>query len=124
VVGPVQVQHIPDGNVWGTRIVSEVNGDFHSQPHQHSCLHQQSVGPHQRSQQALRDFGATLCPIEKTLIEDQLAQILLWSSGGQLFGSTDNLKAMADAKPPNNAHKVRQFLILCNFFRGHVWNFA
>jgi hypothetical protein len=33
---------------------------------------------------------------------------------------TNKLKAM----PPNNVHEVRQFLGLCNFFRGHVQNFA
>ncbi len=37
---------------------------------------------------------------------------------------TDKLKAVADAKPPNDVHEVRQFLGLCNFFRGHVRNFA
>ncbi len=31
---------------------------------------------------------------------------------------------MADAKPSNDVHEVRQFLGLCNFFRGHVQNFA
>ena len=37
---------------------------------------------------------------------------------------TDKLKAVADAKAPNDVHEVRQFLGLCNFFRGHVRNFA
>ena len=31
---------------------------------------------------------------------------------------------MASAKPPNNITQVRAFLGLCNFFRGHVRNFA
>jgi len=34
------------------------------------------------------------------------------------------LKAVAAAKPPNDIHEVRGFLGLCNFFRGHVRNFA
>ena len=37
---------------------------------------------------------------------------------------TDKLKAVACTLPPNDIHKVRQFLGLCNFFRGHVRNFA
>ena len=37
---------------------------------------------------------------------------------------TDNLEAVANARPPNDVHEVRQFLSLCNFFRGHVRNFA
>ena len=37
---------------------------------------------------------------------------------------TDKLKAVKNAPPPSNAHEVRQFLGLCNFFRGHVRNFA
>jgi hypothetical protein len=36
----------------------------------------------------------------------------------------DKLKAVAAAKPPNNITEVRAFLGLCNFFRGHVRNFA
>jgi hypothetical protein len=36
----------------------------------------------------------------------------------------DKLKAMAEARPPNDVHEVRQFLGLCNFFRGHVRKFA
>ena len=37
---------------------------------------------------------------------------------------TDKLKAVAGTPPPNDIHEVRQFLGLCNFFRGHVRNFA
>ncbi len=37
---------------------------------------------------------------------------------------TDKLKAVKNAPPPTNVHKVRQFLGLCNFFQGHVQNFA
>jgi hypothetical protein len=37
---------------------------------------------------------------------------------------TDKLKAVKNAPPPSNVHEVRQFLGLCNFFRGHVRNFA
>jgi hypothetical protein len=37
---------------------------------------------------------------------------------------TDKLKAVKNAPPPSNVHEVRQFLGLCNFFRGHVHNFA
>ena len=36
----------------------------------------------------------------------------------------DKLKAVAEAQPPDNLHKVRSFLGLCNFFRAHVRNFA
>ncbi len=36
----------------------------------------------------------------------------------------DKLKAVKNAPPPSNVHEVRQFLRLCNFFRGHVCNFA
>ena len=36
----------------------------------------------------------------------------------------DKLKAVAAAKPPNDITEVRAFLGLCNFFRGHVRNFA
>jgi Reverse transcriptase (RNA-dependent DNA polymerase) len=37
---------------------------------------------------------------------------------------TDKLKAVKNAPPSSNVHEVRQFLGLCNFFRGHVRNFA
>ncbi len=37
---------------------------------------------------------------------------------------TDKLKAVKNAPPPSNVHEVRQFLGLCNFFWGHVCNFA
>ena len=37
---------------------------------------------------------------------------------------SDKLKAVGQAAPPNDIHEVRQFLGLCNFFRGHVRNFA
>jgi hypothetical protein len=36
----------------------------------------------------------------------------------------DNLKAVKNTPPPSNLHEVRQFLGLCNCFRGHVRNFA
>ncbi|MGV0994312.1 MAG: reverse transcriptase domain-containing protein, partial [Mycobacterium sp.] len=36
----------------------------------------------------------------------------------------DKLKAVKNALPPNDVHEVRQFLGLCNFFRGHIRNFA
>jgi hypothetical protein len=36
----------------------------------------------------------------------------------------DKMKAVKNAPPPSNVHEVRQFLGLCNFFRGHVHNFA
>ena len=36
----------------------------------------------------------------------------------------DKLKAVKEALPPSDVHEVRQFLGLCNFFRGHVKNFA
>ncbi len=31
---------------------------------------------------------------------------------------------MKNAPPPSNVQEIRQFLGLCNFFRGHVRNFA
>jgi hypothetical protein len=37
---------------------------------------------------------------------------------------SDKLKALAAAAPSNNIHKVCAFFRLCNFFRGHVGNFA
>ena len=37
---------------------------------------------------------------------------------------SDKLKAVAAAAPPNDITEVRAFLGLCNFFRGHVRNFA
>jgi hypothetical protein len=37
---------------------------------------------------------------------------------------TDKLKAVKNVPPPSNVHEVRQFLGLCNFFRGHVHNFT
>ncbi len=36
----------------------------------------------------------------------------------------DKLKAVAAAKPPNDITEIRAFLGLCNFYRGHVRNFA
>ncbi len=37
---------------------------------------------------------------------------------------TDKLKAVKNAPPPSTVQEVCQFLGLCNFFRGHVRNFA
>jgi hypothetical protein len=37
---------------------------------------------------------------------------------------TDKLKAVRNAPQPSNVHEIRQFLGLCNFFRGHVRNFC
>ena len=37
---------------------------------------------------------------------------------------TDKLKAVEKALPPKDIHEVRQFMGLCNFFRGHVENFG
>jgi Reverse transcriptase (RNA-dependent DNA polymerase) len=36
----------------------------------------------------------------------------------------DKHKAVKDAKPPENLKQIHQFLGLCNFFRGHIQNFA
>ena len=36
----------------------------------------------------------------------------------------DKLKAVGQTSPPASVKEVRQFLGLCNFFRGHVKNFA
>jgi Reverse transcriptase (RNA-dependent DNA polymerase) len=41
-----------------------------------------------------------------------------------IIPGTDKLKAVKNAPPPSNVQEVRQFLGLCNFFRGHVRNFA
>jgi hypothetical protein len=41
-----------------------------------------------------------------------------------IFPDTDKLKAVKDAKPPENVKQIRQFLGLCNLFRGHIQNFA
>ena len=41
-----------------------------------------------------------------------------------IFPGTDKLKAVRDARPPENVKQIRQFLGLCNFFRGHIQNFA
>jgi hypothetical protein len=41
-----------------------------------------------------------------------------------IFPGTDKLKAVKDAKPPENVKQIRQFLGLCNLFRGHIQNFA
>ncbi len=40
------------------------------------------------------------------------------------FPDTDQLKAVKEAKPPENIKQIRQFLGLCNFFLGHIQNFA
>ena len=37
---------------------------------------------------------------------------------------SDKLKAVKDCPPPTTVKQVRAFLGLCNFFRGHVKNFA
>jgi len=37
---------------------------------------------------------------------------------------TDKLKAVRDAAPPSSIKQIRQFLGLCNFFRGHIQHFA
>jgi len=41
-----------------------------------------------------------------------------------IFPGMDKLKAVKEAKPPENVKQIRQFLGLCNFFRGHIQNFA
>jgi hypothetical protein len=37
---------------------------------------------------------------------------------------TDKLKAVQNAPTPSSVHEVRQLLGPCNFFRGHIRNFA
>ena len=37
---------------------------------------------------------------------------------------SDKLKAVKEAQPPTTVRQVRQFLGLCNFFRGHIQHFA
>ena len=37
---------------------------------------------------------------------------------------TDKLKAVKEAAPPSSIKQIRQFLGLCNFFRGHIQHFA
>jgi Reverse transcriptase (RNA-dependent DNA polymerase) len=41
-----------------------------------------------------------------------------------IFPGTDKLRVVKDAKPPENVKQIRQFLGLCNFFRGHIQNFV
>jgi hypothetical protein len=41
-----------------------------------------------------------------------------------IFPRADKLKAVKEALPPENVKQIRQFLGLCNFFRGHIQNFA
>jgi hypothetical protein len=41
-----------------------------------------------------------------------------------IIPGTDKLKAVRDAPPPSTVRQVRQFLGLCNFFRGHIQHFA
>jgi hypothetical protein len=41
-----------------------------------------------------------------------------------IFPGSDKLKAVKEAQPPGNVKQIRQFLGLCNFFRGHIQNFA
>jgi hypothetical protein len=41
-----------------------------------------------------------------------------------IFPGADKLKAVKEALPPENVKQIRQFLGLCNFFRGHIQNFA
>jgi len=41
-----------------------------------------------------------------------------------IFPGTDKLKAVKEAQPPGNVKQIRQFLGLCNFFSGHIQNFA
>jgi hypothetical protein len=41
-----------------------------------------------------------------------------------IFPGTNKLKAVKEAQPPSNVKQIRQFLGLCNFFRGHIQNFA
>jgi hypothetical protein len=41
-----------------------------------------------------------------------------------IFRGSDKLKAVKEALPPENIKQICQFLGLCNFFRGHIQNFA
>jgi hypothetical protein len=41
-----------------------------------------------------------------------------------IFPGSNKLKAVRDAKPPENVKQIWQFLCLCNFFQGHIQNFA
>jgi hypothetical protein len=72
---------------------------------------------HQRSQQALGDFGTTLYLFLEKInlpksffgaVEVSYLGFRLTPQGITL--GTDKLKAMADAMPPNNVHKVRQLI--------------
>ncbi len=108
----VRVERIPDGPVGGTRIIPEVDQNRHSQPHKHSCLHWWSVGPHQRSQQALGDFGTTLY------------QTPLQAQGASAGGGSDN-EGKQDWAPflshkekdlvhPNHKLLIQFIIILCS----------
>jgi hypothetical protein len=54
----------------------------------------------------------------------EVSYLGFWLTHQGITPGMDKQKGMADAKPNNNVHEVRQFLCLCNFFRGHVWNSA
>jgi hypothetical protein len=41
-----------------------------------------------------------------------------------IYPGTDMLKAVKEAKPPESVRQIWQFLGLCNFFCGHIQNFA
>ncbi|MGI9142025.1 MAG: reverse transcriptase domain-containing protein, partial [Fluviibacter sp.] len=41
-----------------------------------------------------------------------------------IIPGADKLKAVKAANPPGNVKQIRQFLGLCNFFRGHIQHFA
>jgi hypothetical protein len=41
-----------------------------------------------------------------------------------IFPGTDKFKAVKEGKPPENVKQIMQFLGLCNFFQGHIQNFA
>jgi hypothetical protein len=41
-----------------------------------------------------------------------------------IFPGSDKLKAVKEAQPPENVKQICQFLGLCNFFQGHIQNFA
>ena len=54
----------------------------------------------------------------------EVSYLGFWLKPQGITPSTGKLKAVTKAKPPNDVQEVRQFLGLCNFFRGHVRNFA
>jgi hypothetical protein len=90
----------------------------------HSASHEEHLATLGKNLQRLVQHNIKI-NLQKCIFESKEVSYLVFclTEEGKKPG-TDKLKVVKNAPPTSNIHEVRQFLGLCNFFHGHVRNFA